>query len=586
MSLKCQLLLDRFRWKLVILALAIGSAALGLLGPLYQRGFIDSLVGNDTSASFHELLLFFGCFAASISLQLYAQYLGQREANIVQQDISHRLYEQMLRLKGDRLKGTQVGEVVSLYATDSVGAASLVELAWTNGAITLFPLVLAPFMLTKLLNVPVGPLLLTMVISLSVLCLLSWRQSRFFYQFKRLAAERTGQVNEWVQNIRALRALGWTEAFEQRIFRKRLEETNNRIAMVSNGQTMASIGSSIGFFLNLAGIYALVRLRPEGSLTAGELTATFWALGVYLAKPLRGIPWILTFTLDSYTSIKRVERFLGLKSEDIHVPKPVKTPSDDYLNIEGLRLEIDGQELLRDVSLRIPGPEFVAIVGPVGSGKSLFLQSLLGEVPAHFRAYEMQGQSASGMSEESLKAHFSVVPQEGFIASTTIRNNVLLEYADSGPNVPLEAREEARRALEEARLSLDSEGFAEREETVLGERGVNLSGGQRQRLGLARALYTERPFLVMDDSLSAIDVNTERALIDTLFRDKLKSKMVLLVTHRHLILPLADRILFFKEGRLQAQGRFEDLLAGNADFAAFMQEAQKEKKGDGHELLA
>jgi ATP-binding cassette subfamily B multidrug efflux pump len=179
-----------------------------------------------------------------------------------------------------------------------------------------------------------------------------------------------------------------------------------------------------------------------------------------------------------------------------------------------------------------------------------------------------------------------VVPQEGFIASTTIRNNVTLDYAEIESNPADDTQNRSRNALEQARLSLDHEGFADREETLLGERGVNLSGGQRQRLGLARALYTERPFLILDDSLSAIDVNTERALIDTLFRDKLKDKMVLLVTHRHLILPLTDRILFFKEGRLHAEGRYDDLLASNADFANFMKEAQSKKQEAGHELLS
>jgi ATP-binding cassette, subfamily B, multidrug efflux pump len=592
MSLTQKIIFSRLRWKLLIIFLALGSAALGLTGPIYQKAFIDMLTGhagiaNDISASFRPLILFFVCFAGSITLSLCAAYLGQREANIVQQELSDKIYVQMLGLKSDRLKGTQVGEVVSLYTTDTAGSGGIIELALTNGALTLFPLLLAPFMLRNLLSVSITPLLITMGLSLGIMMLLSWRQSRFFWTFKKLAAERTGLVNEWIQNVRALRALGWMEAFEIKIQRKRIQETNNRIAMVSNGQTMASIGASIGFFLNLAGIYALVKMRPEGTLSPGELTATFWALGVYLAKPLRGIPWILTFTMDSYTSIKRVERFLDLKSEDIHVASQsadvTANEATPYLQIRNLNLTLEGKTLLSQISLEIPGPEFVAIVGPVGSGKTLFVQSLLGEIPAHFESYRILGKNVALMDDEKLKTFFSLVPQDGFIASTTIRNNVLLEY-DALHHHGTDSMDRAQASLTQARLSLGDEGFSELEETVLGERGVNLSGGQRQRLGLARALFTERPLLVLDDSLSAIDVNTEKDMIESLFRGKLKDKLTLLITHRHLTLPLSDRVLFFKDGMLKGNGRYEDLVAQSAEFRDFMRQAEKEETK--HELLS
>ncbi|MEO5668195.1 MAG: ABC transporter ATP-binding protein, partial [Bdellovibrionota bacterium] len=509
------------------------------------------------------------------------------EANIVQRDLSKRLYGQMLGLKSDRLKGTQVGEVVSIYTTDTAGSAGLVELAWTNGALVLFPLLLAPFMLKTLLNVSITPLLITMGLSLTVMFLLSWRQSRFFWTFKKLAADRTGLVNEWIQNIRALRALGWIDAFEKKIYVKRVEETDNRTAMVSNGQMMASIGASIGFFLNLAGVYALVKMRPEGDLSPGELTATFWALGVYLAKPLRGIPWILTFTMDSYTSIKRVERFLSLKSDNIVVDdaSASMTAQAPYLEIQNLNLTMGEKNLLKNVSVKIDKPEFVAIVGPVGSGKTLFVQSLLGEIPAHFGRYRIQGENVGLLSENQLKSKFSFVPQDGFIASTTIRNNVLLEYDVPDDSSSSDLMSRAQTALESAKLSLDAEGFSDKEETVLGERGVNLSGGQRQRLGLARSLFTERPLLVLDDALSAIDVNTERAMIDTLFKSRLKDKLTLLITHRHLMLPLTDRVLFFKEGKLVADGRYDHLMSDSQEFREFMREAKKKEESK-NDLLA
>lgn len=586
MSLTRKILADRFLWKFVILLLAAASAALGLAGPIFQKTFIDSLAHNQSTwtgaeawQSFIPLLWFFLCFSTSIALQLLAFYLGSREATRVQQELGHSLYTQMLSLKSDRLQGTQVGEVVSLYTTEAAGAATLIDLVWTSGTVTLFPLFLAPFMLKELLDIPVLPLIVTMTLSLVIMFFLSWRQSRFFHTFKQLAAERTGLVNEWIQNVRALRALGWMTAFERKIFKKRIEETDNRLAMVANGQTMAAMGASIGFLLNLAGIYALVHLRPAGAvLTPGEITAMFWALGVYLAKPLRGIPWILTFGLDAYTSIRRIEKFLVLKSDRLNVldlPKQTEPPQPPLLDIRDLNLKLGGKEVLKHISLCVPKPELIAIVGSVGSGKTLFVQSLLGEAPASFGVYTINGKSVAKMSEEELLRQYSLVPQDGFIASTSIQNNILMEYerrdqvAGSKPGV--------FRSLAGARLDLEGEGFTDRESTIIGERGINLSGGQRQRLGIARALYADRPILILDDALSAVDVNTERAMIDSLFRDQLKDRLVLLITHRHLTLPLTDRVLFFKNGRLYADGKFEELLATSTEFHHFIHEEQKKE---------
>jgi len=580
MSLTKEILSHRFRWRLVILFLAVCSGLLGLSGPMFQKAFIDSLTidGQSFSHSFQYLLYFFIFFMTSVATQLGAQYLGLKEANIIQAEISKRIYTKMLRLKSSQMTGAQVGEVVSLYTVDAAGSAALLELAWTNGALTLVPIILAPFMLQQMLNIPLAPLLITMGVSLAIMFFLSWRQSHFFWTFKKLAAERTGLANEWIQNIRGLRSLNWISSVENRIFKKRIAETENRITMVSNGQVMASLGSSVGFFLNLAGVFSLISMRENIPLSPGELSATFWALGVYLARPLRGIPWILTFTLDSYTSIKRVEKFLGIPEKSLKVLESVSLPNKGLLEIKSLNLEIAGQKLLHDVSLKIDTPEFVTIVGPVGSGKTLFVQSLIGECAAIVERYHLLGKNVALLNEEQLKSHFSLVPQDGFIASTSIQNNIELDYESSGSP-------EIKDCLQYARFDLSAEGFSETERTLLGERGVNLSGGQKQRLGLARALHAKRPILILDDSMSALDVNTEVEMIDSLFRGMLKNQLIFLVTHRHSTLALSDRTLFFMNGRLVGNAPYDVLLKTHSDFAKFIQQSREQEKDQGDELL-
>ncbi len=575
-SLLAHSFLLRWERRVLILIIAFLSALAGLASPFFQKLFIDRLLGAVSfsqrwsltawAEAVHPITLIFVAFIFTVFAQgfgLLASFIAVSEGLILQRRFSDRLYRKMLSIRTDSLGSTTIGEVVSIYATDIPGATALIDQVTPMLASILFPLIFAPVAIKLICGISLYATVSVMSVVVGVNVILSTRQSRFFFRFKQLAAERTGIVNEWIQNIRLLRILGWIENFETRIIAKRVEETDNRIAMVTNGQFMNAFGSSINFVINLVGVATLVYFRAA-AVTPGELFALLWIFGVFLQRPFRQIPWFFTFSLDSYSSIRRVERFMNRPSDPISVMSVDDGDRGTHaalaLKVRGLCLELGGRKLLNNLSLDVRAGEFVAIVGEVGSGKSLLVLSLAGETAATFETFEMT--DANGVVTQALelplderRRRFAYVGQDGFVMSANLRENIMFRYGGHGDDP------EVLNALALAQFRIDGEHLQNGLETEIGERGVNLSGGQRQRVALARAHYLRRPILLLDDCLSAVDVDTERKLISELIDGAWKDRTRLLITHRLSVLEKVDRVLFIERGQIVESGRFEDLLA-------------------------
>lgn len=575
-------------WKLAIILSSLFSTFFGLLGPFLQKEFVDH-IGNSQGSITYLGYAFASLFLA-LGFTVLTNYLGMREALVMQRVLAQRLYDHTLNLRTDSLMGRPVGEIVSLYATDVPGATVFLEQSLPTGASIFFPLVLAPWALITYFGIPLWPLMSLMAVIILLSFAMAFRQSLFFFQFKKLAADRIGLVNEWVQNIRALRILGWVEAFENKIFQVRKVETVNRIRMVTNGQSMNAISSSVTFLLNLTALVSLIYLSNQ-PITTGTLLALLWIVAVFLTRPFRQLPWFFTFVFDSWTSLKRIDSFLALENQNAQKRSSEfrklqsLAKSDKALKIQNLNLRIGSHHLLRNISLEIKNGEFVTIVGEVGSGKSLLLLSLLGETGAAFEKYEIGGNDASTLPLDQLRQFYTFVPQEGFIMSSSLRENVAFEYGISSQ----EYDEKIIESLAHAQFKLNVERIENGLETEIGERGVNLSGGQKQRVSMARVDYYRSPIVLLDDCLSAVDVDTENKLIDELIKGTWKDRTRVLVTHRLTVLEKSDRVIFIHDGSIQAQGRFQDLLATSSAFRQFAstvaaEESKRETTGSESEI--
>lgn len=292
------------------------------------------------------------------------------------------------------------------------------------------------------------------------------------------------------------------------------------------------------------------------------------------------MPWLFTFLFDGWTSLTRLAEILSLSNEENQARSPsfqkltlpLNTSAQPILSVTGLNLEIRGKRILDDVSFDLKSGEFVAIAGPVGAGKSMLLLSLLGESNATFYRYRLGENDARTMNLDQLRQFYTFVPQEGFIMSASLRDNVAFDYG-----VPESADLEILRHLQRAQFVPDQERLAEGLSTEIGERGVNLSGGQRQRVSLARVDYYQSPLLLLDDSLSAVDVETEKRLMEGLITGVWKHRTRLMVTHRLSVLPKADRVLYLQNGKLVGNGSHAKLLKSLPDYRSFVASLEREE---------
>ncbi len=575
-----ELVFTRYWIRALMILSAAFSAGFGILGPFFQKEFIDLLTGNPMalnhffpnmsqvlpSSASAFLLMSFGCILLALVCSQLVNFLGATEAIHLQRIWSQRMYDQILDLRADSLNGRPVGEMVAIYTTDLPGATILLEQSLPQACNIIFPLVLTPFLIVALFQTPILPTVIVVSAIALMNLILANRQSRFFYKFKKLAADRIGLVNEWIQNIRTLRILGWTRHFEQKIFSVRQLETQNRVAMLNNGQTMNAIASSITFVLNVIVLLSMIQ-ASHAPITPGALLALLWVVAVFLTKPFRQMPWFFTFLFDGTSSLRRAANLFELKNEDA-VPRSLQFQKlkdlgspDPAILVDHLNLNIAGHQVLKNISFQVGTGEFLAIVGEVGSGKSMLLLSLLAETGAHFSKYQIGENDVRRIPLDQLRQFFTFVPQEGFIMSASLRENVAFEY-----EYPSTSDTDVLRALAHAQFGFEQERVRDGLNTEIGERGVNLSGGQKQRVSLARVDFYKAPIVLLDDCLSAVDVDTEKKIVEQLLLKEWRERTRILATHRLTVLEKVDRVLFLKNGELVAQGKYHELLRTNEDF--------------------
>lgn len=315
----------------------------------------------------------------------------------------------------------------------------------------------------------------------------------------------------------------------------------------------------------------------EGRITFGDFVAFNAYLGL-LTGPTIALGWIINVFQRGVGAMQRVDEFLCERPdvEPADVDGATPEPVHGDIEIRGLSFDYGGENggtsSLRDIHLHIPRGSWVALVGPVGSGKSTLANLLARFYPVPRGTVFIAGQDINDIPVARLRRSLGYVPQEAFLFSRTIRHNV--SFRD-----PEAADGEVARALRMSHLARDVEGFPEGLETLVGERGVTLSGGQRQRATLARAMVGDPPILILDDALSSVDADTEKAILEG-FANRVRDRTLIFISHRLSALSTMDRIVVLDHGRIVEEGTHDDLLSRDGLYAKLLRRRRLEQRLD------
>jgi ATP-binding cassette subfamily B protein len=300
------------------------------------------------------------------------------------------------------------------------------------------------------------------------------------------------------------------------------------------------------------------RLIAAGRLSLGDYVA-FSTYLTLLSWPMVATGWSLSLLQRGSAGMRRLNEVLdepaGLEWGDA---RPALEPS---LAAEGLAFRYPGAAApaLSDVSFRLAVGGALGVVGPTGCGKSTLLRLLARQADPEAGTVRLGGHDLRELDPDLLRATLAVVPQDAFLFSATLADNVRYGRPEAG-------EPELEGAAADSRLEQDLEQFPQRWQTLVGERGVTLSGGQKQRATIARALLPEAPLLLLDDALSAIDTRTEEALIARL-RQVMRRRTVVIASHRLSVMKEVDSILVLDQGRVVERGSHAELVARGGLYA-------------------
>lgn len=296
--------------------------------------------------------------------------------------------------------------------------------------------------------------------------------------------------------------------------------------------------------------------------------------------PIMAVSQLIDMRARGKASLKRISNLLDTQ--------PEITDSPDVLPIDKIEGEIEFKNLsfrypdgesdeLKDISLHIAKGEHVGIIGRTGAGKTTLVNLIMRAFNAPRGTLFIDGHDIGEIPLKTLRNGIAYVPQDNFLFSDTVKNNIAFSVEEE-KEVSLE---KVRRAAACALVASDVEEFSDRYETKLGERGVTVSGGQKQRISIARALMKDAPILILDDSLSAVDTDTEKSILDNLAQVR-KDKTTLLIAHRVSAVERMDKIIFLENGSIKAAGTHSQLMETSREYARLvaLQQLEEDREAD------
>jgi ATP-binding cassette, subfamily B, multidrug efflux pump len=557
------------------LALVVISNVFTTLGPKFIAHGIDAL---RTGAGFPAVRTAVGLLLAVALIGGVARF-GMRQllnsgSRRVETDLRDHLYRHLQRMSAEFYDRYPTGDVMArttndLLAVRMVAGPALMYLVDT----TIRALLIAPAMVAISARLTLFALLPLLGLPVAMISL-GQRIHRRSQAIQEQFSELTSHAHENLSGVRVVRAYRQERA-EIAGFRRLSEDYLARNLSLARVQGLFfPLLTLLGGLSALIVLYAGGRLVMASTVTVGE----FIAFGVYLGLlvwPMIALGWAVNLVQRGAASMGRINQLFRERPAIAEPEAPQSLPAarggravefrDVWFAYPGAR---DRGSVLEAISFRVEAGRSLAIVGSTGSGKTTLADLLVRAYDPDRGAVLIDGVDIRRLPLAELRRAVGFVPQETFLFSETLRENVLLGAPDDGR---LERVAEVAQ-LTEALPSLPA-GF----DTMLGERGINLSGGQKQRSAIARALAQDPPVFVLDDALSAVDAQTEAKILRAL-RGALTGRTSLIVSHRLAAVREADWILVLDRGRIVEEGTHADLIARGGRYWELLRRQQLEEE--------
>lgn len=557
-------------------AALLGVDFLQLWIPRFIKRAVDEL--GQGSATTPGLLRYAGMIlliAMGIAVCRFTwRYLVIGFSRLLERDLRDRLLSHLLTLDRAFFQRHTTGEVMALTTND----LSAVQLACGMGLIAFVDAVVMSLAALAFMAY-IHPMLTLIAVSPMPLLVVATRflSAKVHKRFKKVQ-EQFEKLTEFARST--LSTIGLIKAYTQeatqtehfgRMGRDYVRD-NIRLAVVQGILSPFS-----GLIANCSLLLVLFfggRLTIQGVITLGDFVAFFSYLFM-LTWPMMALGWVANLFQRGATSLGRIDRILQEKpvladSESAFVPPHVA----GHIRLEQLTFVYPGQAVpaLADLTLDIR-PGILGVVGRSGSGKTTLCHVLARLYPVADATFFLDGRDVNTLALAAVRGSIAYVPQETILFSETIQFNITMGRADA---TQAEMEAAARAAAVHDEIMALPDGY----QTRVGERGVKLSGGQRQRISLARALLLDRPILIIDDGLSAVDMETEHAIVRSM-SSHLRGRTCIIISHR--VAPLVDagEILVMEQGRIAARGNHAWLFSHNAFYATIYthQTADQGKRG-------
>lgn len=549
------------RYFIVAVIASFITTVFNSLTPQIFRFTIDSVLDGDKYPYLAEHLwviagVLVGVAMLSGAAMFFSRFFTARAGENFAENMRNALYAHVQRLPSAWHDKNQTGDIIQRCTSDVEVIRNFVVTQLLEVFRTVF-LIGVSFAMMWSMNRKLSGIVLLFVPVIVVYSAVFYRLiARRFTDADEAEGELSTVVQENATGVRVVRAFG-REQYEMERFRKKNDAFAKlwiRLGTLSG--LYWGMGDLITGLQVITVIVAGALEAVNGNISVGEFIA-FASYNTALVWPVRGLGRILSDMSKAGVSFERVDHII--KAEEEAYGRKEEAPLSDFdISFSHVSFAYEeGQKVLSDVSFHIPQGKIFGILGGTGSGKSTVTQLLARfyELKEGEGSISLGGQDIREIPLEILRRNVAMVLQEPFLYSRTIKENI----AASNPDATFE---EIRNAAKIACVDDAIMSFPDGYDTLVGERGVTLSGGQRQRVAIARMLLQKAPVLIFDDSLSAVDAETD-SLIRKALSVHMKDSTVILISHRITTLMAADEIMVLKQGRAEEMGTHSELIAKN-----------------------